>query len=347
MSFEFNTKYCDARRYAITCKGKSPDDTPCPWRLNAYVPTHSVSYVVTRFDDKNSHTCSGLFHGKHPQAPARFLAQQFLSKLRDQPSYRPSDMRKDIKRELNIDIPYKRTWQAKEHATFVIHGTEEESFQLLPQYCQQIMELNPNSTALVEQYANHQFRRLFISYGASGIGFASCRPLIGLDGTHLKTKYLGILLIATAVDAEGQLFPVAFGVVDAENDGNWLWFLELLHSVISQCAPNHITIPENLIFLSDRQKGLIDGVHAVFPISPHGYYIRHLADNMRKAGFKHKDLHVLLWKAARAPTVREFDCALGELKAANKACYNWLKETADKSHWAEAHFPGKFYFKVS
>ena len=30
-SFEFTTKYCDARRYAITCKDKSIEDaSPCP-----------------------------------------------------------------------------------------------------------------------------------------------------------------------------------------------------------------------------------------------------------------------------------------------------------------------------
>ena len=68
--------------------------------------------------------------------------------------------------------------------------------------------------------------------------------------------------------------------------------------------------------------------------------MRHLADNMHKAGFKHKALHNLLWKAARAPTVQEFDTVMSELKKANKACYKWLKETANPKHWAEAHFPG-------
>ena len=101
-------------------------------------------------------------------------------------------------------------------------------------------------------------------------------------------------------------------------------------------------LSEKLIFLSDHQKGLIDGVHTVFPNSPHGDCMRHLADNMQKAGFKRKDLHVLLWKAAQAPTVQEFDIAMSELKKANAACYNWLKEMADKSHWAEAYFPGTF-----
>ena len=115
---------------------------------------------------------------------------------------------------------------------------------------------------------------------------------------------------------------MAFGVVDAENDENWLWFLKLLYDIITQCAPNQLAPLEKLIFLSDRQKRLIDKIHAMFPNNPHDYCMRHLVDNMRKTRFKHKDLHILLWKTARALTMQEFDIAIDELKKANTACYN-------------------------
>jgi zinc finger SWIM domain-containing protein 3 len=35
------------------------------------------------------------------------------------------------------------------------------------------------------------------------------------------SKYQGILLSATSVDARGSLFPIAYAIVDAENDVNW------------------------------------------------------------------------------------------------------------------------------
>ena len=92
-SFEFTTKYCDARRYAITCKGKSIEDaSPCPWRLNAYVSAQSVSYIVTHMDENEIYSYNGLFDEKHPQAPAHFLAQQFIDKLYNQSSYYSSDI---------------------------------------------------------------------------------------------------------------------------------------------------------------------------------------------------------------------------------------------------------------
>ena len=102
-------------------------------------------------NENKIYNCNEFFDEKHPQAPARFLAQQFIGKLYNQSSYRPSNMRKDIERDLHIDILYKRIWQAKEHINTIINETDQESFQLLPHYCQQINEQNPNSTTLMER----------------------------------------------------------------------------------------------------------------------------------------------------------------------------------------------------
>ena len=149
---------------------------------------HNLSHILSRVDENEVHSCSGFFDGKHPQASACFLAQQFIGKLHDQPFYHPSDMRKDVERDLHIDISYKRIWQAKEHANAIINETNQESFQLLPHYYQQINEQNPNNTTLMKRIQDHKFRRLFIAYDASGNGFAFCRLILGLDDTHLKTK---------------------------------------------------------------------------------------------------------------------------------------------------------------
>jgi hypothetical protein len=95
--------------------------------------------------------------GNHPQAPARFIARHFLDKLRDDPTYKPCQLRKDINRELNITVPYKRVGQASEIGRQIIHGSDEESYQLLPRYCQQILEHNPNSTAIVDRQRERNF----------------------------------------------------------------------------------------------------------------------------------------------------------------------------------------------
>lgn len=138
-----------------------------------------------------------------------------------------------------------------------------------------ILEMTPSDASI-------KFHRLFISYTASIDGFVHYRILLGLDGTHLTSKYGGILLAATDVNARGQLFPLAFAIVSAENDSNWDWFLKNLHSIVNDNLSTSITEIEDITFLSDRQKGLLEGVGTWFPDSAHAYCLRHLVDNFSK-----------------------------------------------------------------
>jgi hypothetical protein len=73
-----------------------------------------------------------------------------------------------------------------------------------------------------------------------------CRPFIGVDGCHLKTKYGGILLIAVGRDPNDQYFPLAFGVCETETKESWRWFLTLLLEDIGQ--------EKRWVFISDQQK---------------------------------------------------------------------------------------------
>ena len=105
------------------------------------------------------------------------------------------------------------------------------------------MKTNPHSVVHLESTPENKFRRVFISYSASALGIQYCRPLLGLNGTHLKTRFQSILLAATGVDANGSLYPLAYAVVDAENDDNWLWMLRVLRKM-------HTTYPSRGILLS-------------------------------------------------------------------------------------------------
>ena len=135
---------------------------------------------------------------------------------------------------------------------------------------------------------------------------------------------VGILLAATAIDATGSLFPLAHAVVDAENDDNWLWFLQLLLPIVQCHALQHLT-NKAIVFLSDRQKGLLDAVDRVFPGCPHGYCLKHLEANFCKK-FKNPNLTTFLWKAANATTQPEFDKALEDMAAINPNTVPWLLE---------------------
>ena len=66
-----------------------------------------------------------------------------------------------------------------------------------------------------------QFQRIYISLGALKKGFLEgCRPFIGLDGCFLKGP-IGILLTAVGVDANGQIYPFAYAMVEKEMYKSW------------------------------------------------------------------------------------------------------------------------------
>ena len=52
-----------------------------------------------------------------------------------------------------------------------------------------------------------------------------CRLVIAIDGTHLKRKYKGVLFVIITMDGNEQIYPLAFGFGDLENDRGWTWFL--------------------------------------------------------------------------------------------------------------------------
>jgi len=184
------------------------------------------------------------------------------------------------------------------------------------------------------------------------MGFAHCRPLLGLDGTPFDTHIsrhilslmsliVGILLAATAIHATVCLFPLMHAVVDAENNDNWLEFLQLLSTVIQSHALQSL-IDKALVFLSDRQKGLLDGVNLVSPHCPHGYCLKHLEVNSHKK-FKNKEPTQFLWKAASGTTQLEFNKALGDMGNIDPKAVTWLLEHIKPEHWAEIYFPGRRY----
>jgi hypothetical protein len=57
---------------------------------------------------------------------------------------------------------------------------------------------------------------------------AGCRPIICLDGCHIKTKCGGQLLTAVGMDPNDCIFPIAMAIFEVESFASWEWFLKTL-----------------------------------------------------------------------------------------------------------------------
>jgi hypothetical protein len=62
--------------------------------------------------------------------------------------------------------------------------------------------------------------------------FRHCRPIFSIDGTFLIGKYQGTLLIAISYDTNNKLVPLAFALVEKENNDSWGWFLRLVWTYV-------------------------------------------------------------------------------------------------------------------
>lgn len=93
------------------------------------------------------------------------------------------------------------------------------------------------------------FKAVYIGFSGLRKGFKEgCRQVIGLDGAFLKTYLGGILLTAVGTDGNNQMYPIAWAVVEAENEVCWAWFINILAEELALGEGVGITI------ISDQQK---------------------------------------------------------------------------------------------
>ncbi|KAK2658565.1 hypothetical protein Ddye_005098 [Dipteronia dyeriana] len=114
-----------------------------------------------------------------------------------------------------------------------------------------------------------------MSIGASLRGFQTCMcPVITVDGTHLKGRFGGTMFVAITQDGKEQVYPIAFGYGDSENNLSWEWFLDCLKGALG-----HI---DELVFIFDRHPSIEAGIFKVFPYAIHTICCWHFYDNIKK-----------------------------------------------------------------
>lgn len=153
-----------------------------------------------------------------------------------------------IKEQYSFTISYKKAWLAKQHAMVLLFGDWEESYKILPAFMAEMQKANPGSVVVWNSEATsspgvEKFKRVFWAFGPSIEGFRYCRPVICVDATHLYGKYCGKLMIAVAIDGNGQLLPLAFAITEGESNDTWAWLMA--------CIREKVTNREGLCVISD------------------------------------------------------------------------------------------------
>ncbi|PKI56827.1 hypothetical protein CRG98_022785 [Punica granatum] len=140
------------------------------------------------------------------------------------------------------------------------------------------------------------------------------RPLIGLDGCHLKDYYGGQLLTVVAQDGNHSFYVIAYAVVEQETKETWIWFLTRLLLDIGD------PVFHGWEFMSDMQKGLLPALKELAPGCTHRFCVRHLETNLWK-NWKSKQLNEKMWDCARSRTMPEFERNMELLKAISEEAW--------------------------
>ena len=178
-----------------------------------------------------------------------------------------------------------------------------------------------------------RFLYCFFSLGACIRGFRSCRPVICVDGTFLKSRYKGHMLCAVALDADSALYPLAFALVDSENQNSWKYFMLKLKEAIGDV--------DNLVFVSDRHASIIHAVEVVFPEAHHGACYHHVSMNV-VAKFKTDHTHSEMYNAAYSYRKSKFHKHFENIKQMDPAIARYLEEIGFEK-WSHPYFPGNRY----
>lgn len=72
------------------------------------------------------------------------------------------------------------------------------------------------------------FHRLFWAFRPCICDFTYCKHIVQVGGTWLYGKYIGTLLIVVAQDGNGNIFSIAFALVEGETKDAWSFFLRNL-----------------------------------------------------------------------------------------------------------------------
>ncbi|XP_019235650.1 PREDICTED: uncharacterized protein LOC109215978 [Nicotiana attenuata] len=238
------------------------------------------------------------------QATAKLIGSLLTDKYKDPKTiYTPNDIIGDMNKQYGLQMTYMQAWRSKEYAVQVLRGNPSESYEKLPSYFYMLVLTNPMSVY--------------------------CKPVVVVDGTFLKSAYRGTLLIASTQDPAGNILPLAYAIVDSENNASWEWFFARFKDAFGE--------KEGMCIVSDRHEGIENAAATLYPQVPHCVCICHLWNNVKK---NYKKNHLLLkdifFAMAKAYTVEKFDYHMAEVEKIDKRVKDYLMNVGYE-RWSRAH----------
>ncbi|XP_074377655.1 uncharacterized protein LOC141719173 [Apium graveolens] len=190
-----------------------------------------------------------------------------------------------------------------------------------------------------EEQGTSVYKRIVWCLKAMMDGWQHARPVISIDGTFLKGRYRGKLLISIGVDSNNHPFPLCYGLVDEETYKNWSWFLQHIRRHVchqkagvcinSDCATSIISA------IRDPQSGFAEQLGICM------FYLLRFRSN-----FCHQhpggELKKLMWKVGTTTQVLKHDAYMERIDKISPPALDYLSRIPVE-RWTLSHDNGVRY----
>lgn len=235
----------DKNRYTVEYASEG-----CPFRIHGSCLPNGITWAIKSMHNIHNYT---RIEDHNPMASYKWVAEKLLDDIRANNDILVRSLNVILFERYGIIMKKCSAYLMKSHAMEMINGGFDTSYSKLPSYCEVIKETNLGSVAHCAWVEGQPvartadagnddgnepekplvFKYIFISFKPEFERLIKgCRGLIGVDGTHLKGNYGGVLLSAVVIDVKNELFPIANAILDSESKHTWSnFFLQLKHTL--------------------------------------------------------------------------------------------------------------------
>ena len=304
-------------RFSASCKVDG-----CQYNVSVRRRLDGLFHVVSF----HKHTCDSLF----PTIKASWVKKMAKDTLAGTPKIGTKKLKESLHAEHGVVV---QTWTVQRGLTQArqsLAKDAEEYGKLRPLFAQ--LTHTDERTVTDVLLDGDSLKRSFLCLGMCVSAFGHSLKVLGVDGCHLKTQNGGVVLVATAIDGNGNIFPVAVGTAEQECVAAWTWFLQRVRTALQ------IGNGDGVVVLSDMEKGIDNAVASQLPQESHGLCLFHIEKNFVKRF--HTNFNGILWKAARATTPEGFNSYINNLRSISPESAQYILSKHPEK-WARAFFNGR------
>ncbi|CAH9146031.1 unnamed protein product [Cuscuta epithymum] len=285
----------------------------CPFKLYCSWESRRATFVLKSL--KGKHTCRRNMK-KNKQLKCPWVAREFLEVFKARPHWPAKEIMETVKRAYKVVISRAFAYKVKFNSHKMLHGSMHEHYQKLGRYLDALKKCSMGTEIQLvtdgsQQLSSPVFQRLFMCFEGLQRGWIDgCRRIICVDACFLKTFLGGQLISAVGRDGNDQMYPIAWAVVEGENNRSWEWFFQLLQKCLN------LGEGEDICIISDEHQAILNAVCAVLPQAEHRHCARHIFALWHKR-FRGDELKLMFWKIAKSYNMADYNQAFDELAELN------------------------------